>query len=140
MCSSIVTGLGTVRVTVSVTVTVFVPPLPPHAASASTRAIGENRRSMRPIIGITAYAEEATWGAWTLPAALIPLSYVRSVECAGGRALLVPPSAAGVEETLDRLDGIVFSGGSDIEPDLYGAEAHAQTRGVGAERARDESA
>src|SRR5215471_3404024 len=68
--------------------------------------IGENRsQRMRPVIGITAYAEEATWGAWTLPAALIPLSYVRAVERAGGRALLVPPSDDGVEETLDRLDG-----------------------------------
>src|SRR5437016_1745358 len=140
MCSSIVTGLGTVRVTVSVTVTVFVPPLPPHAASASTSAIGENRRSLRPIIGITAYAEEATWGAWTLPAALIPLSYVRSVERAGGRALLVPPSEDGIEETLDRLDGIVFSGGSDVDPEVYGAEAHPSTLGTRPERDRAELA
>jgi putative glutamine amidotransferase len=122
-----------------VTVTVFVPPPPPQADATSTRAIGKNRR-MRPIIGITAYAEEATWGAWTLPAALIPLSYVRSVERAGGRALLVPPSEEGVEETLDRLDGVVFSGGSDIEPELYGAKAHAQTSGVRPGRDRAELA
>src|SRR6266516_2378729 len=132
------TGLVTVRV--SVTVTVFVPPLLPHAASATTSAIGENRRSMRPIIGITAYAEEATWGVWTLPAALIPLSYVRSVERAGGRALLVPPIEGGVEETLDRLDGLVFSGGSDIDPDVYGAEAHPTTLGTRPERDRAELA
>jgi putative glutamine amidotransferase len=127
-------------VTVFVTVTVSVPPPPPQAAAASTRAIGDNRRMARPIIGVTAYAEEATWGAWTLPAALIPLSYVRSVERAGGRALLVPPSDDGVEETLDRLDGIVFSGGSDVEPELYGAEAHAATTGVRPERDRAELA
>jgi putative glutamine amidotransferase len=92
----------------------------------------------RPVIGITAYAEEATWGAWTLPAALIPLSYVRSVERAGGRALLIPPSDEGVDETLDRLDGIVFSGGSDIDPEQYGAEAHESTLGVRPERDRAE--
>lgn len=124
---------------VVVTVTVFVPP-PPQAASPTSRAIGDNRRMARPIIGITAYAEEATWGAWTLPAALIPLSYVRSVERAGGRALLVPPSEDGIDETLDRLDGIVFSGGSDVEPELYGAEAHAATTGVRPERDRAELA
>jgi putative glutamine amidotransferase len=94
----------------------------------------------RPIIGITAYAEEATWGAWTLPASLIPLSYVRSVERAGGRALLVPPSEDGVEETLDRLDGLVLSGGSDVEPDLYGADAHPETAGTRPERDRAELA
>ena len=88
----------------------------------------------RPVIGITAYAEEATWGVWTLPAALIPISYVRSVERAGGRALLIPPSDDGVAETLDRLDGIVFSGGSDIDPAHYGAEAHEATLGVRPER------
>jgi gamma-glutamyl-gamma-aminobutyrate hydrolase PuuD len=95
---------------------------------------------MRPIIGITAYAEEATWGVWTLPAALIPLAYVRSVERAGGRALLVPPSEGGVEEMLDRLDGLVFSGGSDIDPDVYGAEAHPTTLGTRPERDRAELA
>ena len=115
------------------TVTVLVPP-PPHAASTITRAIGDNRRMARPIIGITAYAEEATWGVWTVPAALIPLSYVRSVERAGGRALLVPPSDDGVEETLDRLDGIVLSGGSDVDPDAYGADAHPATTGTRPER------
>ncbi len=95
---------------------------------------------MRPVIGITAYAEEASWGVWTAPAALIPLSYVRSVEDAGGRALLVPPTEEGVEETLDRLDGIVFSGGADLDPDQYGAAPHAATSGIRPERDRAEIA
>ena len=51
--------------------------------------------TMRPIIGITSYAENARWGVWEAPAALIPLSYVRAVEDAGGRALLVPPNVEG---------------------------------------------
>ena len=51
-----------------------------------------------------------------MPAALVPLAYVDAVERAGGRPLLVPPSEDGVEETLDVLDGIVFSGGSDVDP------------------------
>jgi gamma-glutamyl-gamma-aminobutyrate hydrolase PuuD len=93
---------------------------------------------MRPVIGITAYAEEATWGVWTLPAALIPLSYVRSIERAGGRALLVPPTGDGVEETLDRLDGLVFSGGADVDPEAYGAEAHPTTVGTRPVRDRAE--
>jgi putative glutamine amidotransferase len=74
----------------------------------------------RPMIGITSYAQPARWGAWELPAALVPLHYVDSVEQAGGRALAV-------EETLDVLDGIVFSGGIDIDPSHYGAERHPAT-------------
>ena len=85
---------------------------------------------MRPVIGITAYAEDARWGVWEAPAALIPLAYVSAVERAGGRPLLIPPSEDGIEETLAVLDGLLFSGGADLDPDTYGAEAHPETNGV----------
>ncbi len=81
----------------------------------------------RPVIGITTYAQEATWGVWRLPAALIPLDYVDAVERAGGRPILIPPSEQGVAETLETLDGIVFSGGADVDPSLYDAEPHPET-------------
>ena len=71
----------------------------------------------RPLIGITTYVTPAKWSYWELEAALIPVDYVRAVERAGGRALLVPPSEEGVEETLQALDGLLFSGGSDLDPD-----------------------
>jgi putative glutamine amidotransferase len=87
----------------------------------------------KPRIGITTYLTQASWSYWSLPAALIPASYVRSIEQAGGSPLLVPPGAD-IEETLDAVDGLVFSGGSDLDPDLYGAEPHAQTGGVVRER------
>jgi putative glutamine amidotransferase len=93
-----------------------------------------------PVIGITSYAEQARWGVWDSPAALIPLAYVQAVERAGGRPLLVPPSDAAIEETLDALDGVVFSGGADLDPDLYGAEPHPETNDVRAERDRAELA
>lgn len=79
----------------------------------------------------------ATWGAWELEAALVPAQYVQSVEQAGGRPLLVPPTEEGLEETLDALDGLVFSGGSDLEPEMYGQDAHEET--YGAVRERDEA-
>jgi len=95
----------------------------------------------RPLIGITTYAEPSVqWGAWDLPAALIPLDYVAAIERAGGRPLLVPPSSEGIDETLDGLDGIVFSGGSDLDPDTYGADAHPETNGIRPERDRAELA
>jgi gamma-glutamyl-gamma-aminobutyrate hydrolase PuuD len=58
----------------------------------------------RPIIGITTYVTPAKWGYWELEAALIPHDYVRAVEQAGGRTLLVPPSEDGIEETLEAVD------------------------------------
>jgi gamma-glutamyl-gamma-aminobutyrate hydrolase PuuD len=82
---------------------------------------------MKPLIGITSYAEEVTWGAWVERAALVPLSYVHAIERAGGRPFVVPPSEDSIEETLAVLDGIVFSGGSDLDPAHYGAEPHPET-------------
>lgn len=94
----------------------------------------------KPLIGITTYVEPASWGHWNLEAALVPYDYVRAVERAGGRALLVPPDEDGNEELLDALDGLVFSGGSDLSPDLYGAEADPETKGTNPVRDRGELA
>jgi gamma-glutamyl-gamma-aminobutyrate hydrolase PuuD len=44
--------------------------------------------------------------------------------------MLVPPSLDGVEETLDALDGVIFTGGSDLDPELYGEDRHAETAGI----------
>jgi gamma-glutamyl-gamma-aminobutyrate hydrolase PuuD len=82
---------------------------------------------MRPVIGVTAYAQDAKWGVWHLPAVLVPLAYVDAVERAGGRAVLIPPSEEGIDETLDALDAVVFSGGADVDPVRYGADPHPQT-------------
>ena len=95
---------------------------------------------MRPIVGITSYAENACWGVWDVPAALIPLAYVNAIQAAGGRALLVPPSMEGIEETLDALDGLLLSGGADIDPAAYGAEAHPETNGLRPDRDESELA
>jgi gamma-glutamyl-gamma-aminobutyrate hydrolase PuuD len=95
---------------------------------------------MRPLIGITSYAQEASWGVWRLPAALIPLDYVDAIERAGGRALVIPPADDGVEETLDALDAIVFSGGADVDPAHYGAEPHPETDAPQARRDAGEMA
>ena len=94
----------------------------------------------KPLIGITTYVEPASWGHWHVEAALVPYSYVRAVERACGRAMLVPPDENGIEEVLDALDGLVFSGGNDMEPEEYGAETHPATTGTNPERDRGELA
>lgn len=88
----------------------------------------------RPVIGITSYAQPARFGAWELPSALVPLDYVDSVHAAGGRALVVPPLADGVEETLGAVDGLVFSGGGDVDPARYGHARDGRTDPVQALR------
>jgi putative glutamine amidotransferase len=84
----------------------------------------------RPVVGITSYVEQARWGVWDVPAVLLPYRYAERVAEAGGRPVVLPPSADGVDDVLDRLDAVVFAGGSDLEPSLYGQQAHPETTGV----------
>jgi putative glutamine amidotransferase len=82
----------------------------------------------RPVIGITSYEEEASWGVREHePAALLPTTYVRSVAGAGGIPVLLPVQGGSVEGLVARLDGVVLAGGPDVDPARYGAEAHPRT-------------
>jgi putative glutamine amidotransferase len=95
---------------------------------------------MRPLIGITTDEAVASYRAWEEESVLVPSDYVRAVERAGGRPLLVPPSEEDIEETLDVLDAVIFSGGSDLDPATYGQEPHPETNGVLEARDRAELA
>lgn len=91
----------------------------------------------RPVIGITCYEEQAAWGSWQRPAALVPASYVRAVEKAGGMVLLLPPQRLGPDEAaglLSRLDGLVLAGGNDVDPSFFGEEPHPETVVAAGER------
>ncbi|HKS98618.1 MAG TPA: gamma-glutamyl-gamma-aminobutyrate hydrolase family protein, partial [Rugosimonospora sp.] len=77
----------------------------------------------RPVIGLTTYAEPARYGPGELPSAMLPMAYVRAVHEAGGTAVLVPPGS----DVLEVLDGVIFTGGADLGPDLYGAAPHETT-------------
>jgi putative glutamine amidotransferase len=55
------------------------------------------------------------------------VSYLEAVEAAGGiPVILAPLPARQLESIIDRLDGLCLSGGPDVEPACYGAEAHAE--------------
>jgi putative glutamine amidotransferase len=84
----------------------------------------------RPRIGISAYRTNARWTHWDLAATVIPQGYVEGVRLAGGVPILLPPTPEGAEdpgEVLDGLDGLVLSGGPDLDPALYGAELEEGT-------------
>ncbi|HEY2259289.1 MAG TPA: gamma-glutamyl-gamma-aminobutyrate hydrolase family protein [Solirubrobacteraceae bacterium] len=88
----------------------------------------------RPVIGITSYVAQAQWGLWDLPAALVPLSYAAAVAATGGRPVLLPPMVDGIGETLAAVDGLIFCGGPDIDPAVYGQRAAAATAALSPER------
>jgi putative glutamine amidotransferase len=84
----------------------------------------------KPLIGLTAYREEASWGVWQTKADVLPAVYADAVEQAGGVPVLLPassPTAAAARSVLARLDGLVISGGADVSPARYGEEPHERT-------------
>jgi len=82
----------------------------------------------RPLIGLSTYREPAAWGVWNTSADLLPAVYSRSVEAAGGAAVLLPPQSSGAEDIIARLDGLIMAGGGDIEPGRYGQKPHPRAR------------
>ncbi len=91
----------------------------------------------RPAIAILTQITDASYGVWNQPSVVLPAGYVIEVQRAGGVALVVSPDGYLIDhedELLDRVDGLILSGGGDIDPRLYGAERHPETTLVSAER------
>jgi len=86
-----------------------------------------------PVIGISAYCEQARWGVWETHAMVLPRRYLDRVAAAGGIPVLLPP-VPDIAEAVSRLDGLVLSGGGDIHPAHYGAEPAAEIANVREER------
>ncbi|HEX3751324.1 MAG TPA: gamma-glutamyl-gamma-aminobutyrate hydrolase family protein [Streptosporangiaceae bacterium] len=91
---------------------------------------------MRPLIGISTYNDLAQWRDWNAPAALIPQTYVNAVRRSGGRPVLLPPGGDPAEAaaTVADLDGLIVSGGGDVDPARYGAAPHPETGAPNRER------
>ncbi|MBX7214715.1 MAG: gamma-glutamyl-gamma-aminobutyrate hydrolase family protein [Thermoflexales bacterium] len=93
----------------------------------------------KPLIGITMHADRDP-----IRAELDTLveGIVTGLERAGGLPVLIPHGLS--DETaravFERLDGILFTGGGDVEPALYHAAREAETAGVDADRDRVEMA
>jgi putative glutamine amidotransferase len=89
-----------------------------------------NASESRPVIGLTTYLQQAQTGVWDVRASFLPAIYFEGVGMAGGLPLLLPPQPAdgGVaEQILDRIDGLIVTGGRDVDPGAYGAPRHPRT-------------
>jgi putative glutamine amidotransferase len=93
-------------------------------AGPATRS---DRGGRRPLIGLTTYLERAACLVWDTEFALLHRVYVDMVAAAGGVPVLLPPVQVGAEEMVGALDGLIFTGGSDIDPAGYGEVRHPAT-------------
>ncbi|NPV56160.1 MAG: gamma-glutamyl-gamma-aminobutyrate hydrolase family protein [Anaerolineae bacterium] len=88
---------------------------------------------MKPIIGITTFQYHSSRHG---PTVALARNYAESVSRAGGVPVLlpagVPPDEVG--RLLRRLDGVLLSGGADLDPHLFGASPHPRVYGIDANR------
>ena len=82
------------------------------------------------MLGLTTYLQQAQTGVWDVRASFLPATYVEGVNRAGGVAVLLPPQPVDTdiaERVLDGLDGLIITGGRDVDPPSYGQRPHPAT-------------
>ena len=90
-----------------------------------------------PVIGLTTYRQQARSGVWDVPASFLPAVYLEGVTRTGGIAVLLPPQpvdGAIAEQVIGRLDGLILTGGKDVDPAAYGQQPHPATEEPANER------
>ena len=91
----------------------------------------------KPVLGLTTYLQQAQTGVWDVLASFLPAIYLEGVTRAGGIATLLPPQPvdeAVAARVLDGLDGLIITGGRDVNPARYGHGAHPTTDAPALER------
>lgn len=85
-----------------------------------------------PLIGISTRARDGE-GRYALSG-----QYIESVRRAGGIPVLIPPGDPRIKTLLTRIDGLLLSGGGDIDPSLYGGLSHKEIYSIDMERDQSE--
>ena len=105
-------------------------------------SVCEDDGAVRPVIGLTTYLQQAQTGVWDVRASFLPAIYFEGVGMAGGISVLLPPQSADdaiADRVVAGLDGLIITGGRDVDPAAYGAQRHPATdEPVADSRRRDE--
>lgn len=89
---------------------------------------------MKPLIGLTPTPELKQQEHGTFRLHTLNEAYSEAVVAAGGIPVMLPTNHQEIETLLDRLDGVIITGGGDIDPARFGQEQHETTDEIDAER------
>lgn len=95
---------------------------------------------MRPLIATTTTSHDDS--AFRTPQVVLGSPYLRAVEKLGGTPLLITPShdEESIAQLVEMADGLVLTGGEDVDPALYGQQPHERLSTVNRPRDRMEIA
>ena len=80
-------------------------------------------------IGVTTYLEPVVMGLWNRPGSMLPRVYSDCLISAGAAVITLPPqppTAETIARVLDSVDGLMLTGGKDVDATLYGQEPHPE--------------
>ena len=84
---------------------------------------------MTAAIGVTTYLEPVVMGLWSRPGSMLPQVYSDCVIGAGAAVVTLPPQPPTpdvVARVLDSIDGLMLTGGKDVDARLYGQAPHPE--------------
>ena len=96
--------------------------------TARTALATSKTPSTPPIIGITTHTQQEVGNFYS------PVGYAKAVRRTGGVPILLPPGEPNPAVFLDVVDGLVFSGGGDLDPVTYKGSPHPKIYGIDSER------
>lgn len=86
--------------------------------------------SRRPLIGITPTPSNSTFEHGSFYRYCLSDTYVRSVWQAGGNPVILPWVGDEPDQILDAVDGLIISGGGDVNPNVFQRERHQETDSI----------
>jgi len=87
-----------------------------------------------PLIAVSAAIEELETAFGRRDCTKLTAAYTDAIYAAGGRPVILPVVEAPPAGLLDRMDGLVLTGGGDLDPQLYGQQSDPTTYGVRRDR------
>jgi putative glutamine amidotransferase len=88
----------------------------------------------RPLIAVSAPIEELPTAFGAQDCMKLTAAYTDAVYAAGGLPVILPVTANPPENLLDRMDGLVLTGGGDLDPGLYRESPDASVYGIRRDR------
>jgi gamma-glutamyl-gamma-aminobutyrate hydrolase PuuD len=93
---------------------------------------------MTSVVGVTSIPKRARSGFGEPPHETAPEFYLEMLASLGAAPVILPVHVKPSPEVLHRLDGLILTGGGDVDPAIFGQQRGPRIRGIDPDRDRSE--